>query len=568
MSVDIFAPHGANPLANLKIANPRCARVDFDRSVRSNVLVMDGDIMQSKIQVPKEDRPLASLQLPQPLFIFQLMCPSSGQLAIEFTASHSNSSRVKITAGTFISRADVHDAKGTPHVKLPFAIPRNVWTQAVIHVPGVVCHLFKLPAIKWIDTISISGCARIRRIAACSDEVSALDKPSGMLLFTVPAYGPPVWRGIASTPQSAPAQQQQQAEDGSPRTTPFTMKFSRQPNGEIVYTAASERDRQQLLSGARSGNEMQLLPDEAGDSGNMTPTSDGELQMRRGQNDDDTEDDEGAALASRPAPRSPRTEAIIAALQGRTLAPNMMGRPSQPDGRVGSAPAGTINPHLAVSYRRIGRDAGAKESSAAAPKANAAPSTDRLLAAAWGSVIVDGWGDDDDNGNLQAALAVARALGVPVEEDGEAAAAPALRPSASSTVSPPPPGAAGGGKPIFGARPVAKPPASTSNAKGAGQPAVPSTRGIPPRRATGASSQPATGVSSPASATERLLAMSEEDILANCAKAPFRDDAVAFSFKPKQDRMVGYGVGDLEVERTKDSDEDDESSDSGSDSAV
>lgn len=207
MTLEIFCPHGSNPLQNLRIANPRCAKVEFDRTVRNNILIMDGDVSQSKISLPKDgDRPLSSLQLPYPLICFQVFCPSSGQCSFELNVSHNAMTRMKLTSATFTSRADVVDAKGIPHIKLPLAVPRNMWTQIVFHVPGVVSHLFNLPAVKSIDSIAVSGSVRIRRIFACQDEATALDKPQGMLLFTVPAFGPPVWRGANHVNQQSSAQ--------------------------------------------------------------------------------------------------------------------------------------------------------------------------------------------------------------------------------------------------------------------------------------------------------------------------------------------------------------------------
>lgn len=191
---ELFVPHGSNPLQNVKVGNARCCRIEFDRTVRGNILVLDGDLTQSRIQIPKEDRPVSSLQLSHPLLVLQLFVPSSGQFLVEVTTSSSPMTRMKLSAGTFISKADVGDVKGMAHCKVPLAIPRNTWVQVVFHISGIFSQLFNLPSVRWIDTIVVAGSCKLRKLACCSDEELAISsRPSGMLLFAVPAYGPPVW---------------------------------------------------------------------------------------------------------------------------------------------------------------------------------------------------------------------------------------------------------------------------------------------------------------------------------------------------------------------------------------
>ena len=133
---ELFVPQGANPLSNVKMGNPRCTKVEFDRTVRSNVLVIEGDLTQSRVQIPREDRPMSTLQLNHTLLVVQLMIPSSGQFMLELNVSSSPALRMRLSAATFINRADVVDAKGMAHAKIPLVIPRNCWVQIVFHVGG------------------------------------------------------------------------------------------------------------------------------------------------------------------------------------------------------------------------------------------------------------------------------------------------------------------------------------------------------------------------------------------------------------------------------------------------
>ena len=203
---ELFAPQGSNPLTTVKVGNPRCTKVEFDRTVRSNVLVIEGDLTQSRVQIPKEDRASPSLQLNHSLLIVQILIPSSGQFLLELNVSHSQQTKMRLSAATFVSRADVVDAKGMAHAKIPLVIPRNCWVQIVFHVGGIFSHLFHLPHVKWIDSVLLAGSCRIRKILTCAEEATAIEtKPPGMLLFAVPAYGPPVWQTAVEQKQEATA---------------------------------------------------------------------------------------------------------------------------------------------------------------------------------------------------------------------------------------------------------------------------------------------------------------------------------------------------------------------------
>lgn len=214
---ELFSPQGSNPLANIKISNPRCGKVEFDRTVRSNVMVIEGDLTQSRVQIPKEDRPMSSLQLNHSLVVLQIMIPSSGQFLLELNVSNSPMTRMRLSAATFISRADVVDAKGMAHAKIPLVIPRNCWVQIVFHVGGIFTHLFRLPSVKWIDSVVLAGSCKVRKVMTCADEASAIEsKPGGMLLFAVPAYGPPVWQTAGGVPAVPPPQIHRSVEEAQP----------------------------------------------------------------------------------------------------------------------------------------------------------------------------------------------------------------------------------------------------------------------------------------------------------------------------------------------------------------
>lgn len=251
---ELFAPQGSNPLANLKVGNPRCSKVEFDRTVRSNVLVIEGDLTQSRVQIPKEDRPMTSLQLNHSLLVLQILIPSSGQFLLELNVSNSPTTRMRLSAATFISRADVVDAKGMAHAKIPLVIPRNCWVQIVFHVGGIFTHLFRLPAVKWIDSVVLAGSCKVRKILTCADESTAIEtKPGGMLLFAVPAYGPPVWQ-TANQASKPPENSSDAAAPDTPQDAGLPADSSQQGGGRNAAVTSRAEISSRTVGAATQGS--------------------------------------------------------------------------------------------------------------------------------------------------------------------------------------------------------------------------------------------------------------------------------------------------------------------------
>ena len=262
------------------------------RAVRGNVLSLEGDISASRLYLPPDaDRSVApSLQLPAFILAIQLLSPSSGQCGIDAVVTHqAGGVRSRLTTATYVSKPELTDAKGMPHIKIPLSIPRNMWTQVALHLVGVLCHVFRLPPIKHVDSLILSGSFKLRRLCAVTDEAAALEKPGGMLLFTLPAYGPPTWKtgGAAggeppldgkenaavtppparatvggpaagqpqpqrssvaqgdASPAAANGSQPSKAPNGVPPGAPPTgpvaiMRFSRDANGNVTFSASNE----------------------------------------------------------------------------------------------------------------------------------------------------------------------------------------------------------------------------------------------------------------------------------------------------------------------------------------
>eukprot|EP00796_Vickermania_ingenoplastis_P001007 gene1007-599_t len=191
-----------------KVLNPKGCSIEQDKALREYILVMKGDPTQTRVQLPREDRPASSLQLRHSLVTLQVNLNAVDHFGIELILSQSTVVRMKLVIGTYIREAR-HDQtmNGICTAHLPLIIPRNRWVQVVFHISGIVDYLFGMPPIISIDSIALTGTARVSRLMTSSDEQTCIDAtPEGMALFAVPAYAPPIWvtaAKIASTTSSS-----------------------------------------------------------------------------------------------------------------------------------------------------------------------------------------------------------------------------------------------------------------------------------------------------------------------------------------------------------------------------
>lgn len=189
-------------LTSAKVANPRGCSIDIDKLIHKPVLIMKGSTSQTRVRIPREDRPLSSLRLHDSLLVAQISLNSMEHFALEVVVSQYTVSRTKLVIGTHIRAARFdQNAEDLTTAYLPLIIPRNKWVQVVFHIAGIAHSVFNLPSITCIDTITLTGTARMCCVFTSSDEQSCIDAtPDGMALFAVPAYAPPIWKTAISTP--------------------------------------------------------------------------------------------------------------------------------------------------------------------------------------------------------------------------------------------------------------------------------------------------------------------------------------------------------------------------------
>lgn len=182
-----------------KVCNPKGCYIELDKGLKENILVMKGDPSETKVQLPRENRASSSLQLRHSLAALQVNLNNVDHFGIELTLRQSPGTRMRLVIGTFIREAKQEQSlNGMCTAYLPLIIPRNRWVQVVFHISGIVAYLFCMPPIKSIDTIALTGTARVSRLMTSTDEQTCIDAtPDGMALFAVPAYAPPIWKTAA-----------------------------------------------------------------------------------------------------------------------------------------------------------------------------------------------------------------------------------------------------------------------------------------------------------------------------------------------------------------------------------
>ncbi|KAG5482648.1 hypothetical protein CUR178_06685 [Leishmania enriettii] len=188
-------------LMHAKVMNPRGCSIDIDKHIRKPVLIMKGTPSQTRVQIPREDRPISSLRLHNSLLAAQICLDSTDHFALEIVVSQHAVNRTKLVIGTYVKTARYDEtADELTTAYLPLIIPRNKWVQVVFHVAGIAHSVFHLPSITCIDTITLTGTGKMSCVFTSSDEQSCIDAvPVGMALFAVPAYVPPIWK-TASVP--------------------------------------------------------------------------------------------------------------------------------------------------------------------------------------------------------------------------------------------------------------------------------------------------------------------------------------------------------------------------------
>lgn len=297
----LFAAHGSTPLSQLHITNPQRVQTDYDSQCRSNVVVMSGDVTQSRIQIPKVDA--KSRTAPPPLsthsFLLLQVCLTNQDFAcdVDMTTSFSSSlsngpAQVKkvglrISLGTYhggpesdakgggkgvgyrsvaVGSRSETQLKGAP-CRLPLLMHRGVWHTLAVDLEAVVCahvetsdafrdlisppdvakkstgrprHLNIVLTSLLLDTITISGNCRLKEICTASDEAATLTliKESRLPRHIIPEHALRSFEAqLPSSPSRAVAPTTTQQPDTPSKTNAINVRFSKNAEGKVEFVA-------------------------------------------------------------------------------------------------------------------------------------------------------------------------------------------------------------------------------------------------------------------------------------------------------------------------------------------
>ncbi|KPA73292.1 hypothetical protein ABB37_09996 [Leptomonas pyrrhocoris] len=244
-SLQLVMEASSKLLTTAKVSNPRGCSFNVDRHLQKPVLILKGAITETSVRLPREDRPLSSLQLHDSLLVAQICLDVLSHFALEIVVSHSSPRRTKLVIGTHLKTAkcdDIADEFTTAY--LPLIIPRSKWVQVVFHVAGIVHSVFSLPSCKCIDAITVAGTGKVCCMYTSSDEQVCIDvTPENMALFAVPAYAPPIWKSagpLAESPTSLPALE---AANSAPAADSFVIAQSSTRSAPLSPSPSPARGR-------------------------------------------------------------------------------------------------------------------------------------------------------------------------------------------------------------------------------------------------------------------------------------------------------------------------------------
>eukprot|EP00667_Euglena_gracilis_P008391 EG_transcript_8496 len=159
-SFEVFSAQGSRPLPSLaKLTNAKCIRREFDRSVRGNVVVVEGDTTQTKLQLLRDGKP--TLGLTQPWLVLQLFAREGQPLYFEFLLADAAATKRRM-----IFSASVKEVVRDPlHVKFPLCgVEREVWLNYCFDLPGLFAASFGPAMYKCVDGILIGPSCRLRKV--------------------------------------------------------------------------------------------------------------------------------------------------------------------------------------------------------------------------------------------------------------------------------------------------------------------------------------------------------------------------------------------------------------------
>eukprot|EP00794_Sanderia_malayensis_P018285 gene18284-20108_t len=132
---------------------------EFDKSIRSNVLLLEGESTRSKIVIPKDEK--SSLYISQPFLLFQINIPPGASFSLETVVADSSNQKRRILMSTSYKEISVTAF----HVKVPLTVlKRGVWLNLCLDLSSFVSNSFNGQRYKALESIVVCANCKLRRI--------------------------------------------------------------------------------------------------------------------------------------------------------------------------------------------------------------------------------------------------------------------------------------------------------------------------------------------------------------------------------------------------------------------
>ena len=132
---------------------------EFDKSVKSYVLILEGESTRTRIVIPKDAK--QSLCILQSFLVLQLWVAAGLSFSIEVTIIDLSNQKRRVLLSTSYKDISVTSF----HVKIPLTtMRRGLWLNFCLDLKSIVEDCFKGQSFKTIDGITICANCRLRRV--------------------------------------------------------------------------------------------------------------------------------------------------------------------------------------------------------------------------------------------------------------------------------------------------------------------------------------------------------------------------------------------------------------------
>ena len=138
---------------------------EYDKSIKSNVLVLEGESTRSKVIIPRDEK--LSLYILQPFLVIQLFVLPGVSFSLEVVVLDAANQKRRILMSTSYREISVTAF----HVKIPLSIlKRGTWLNLCLDLLSFVADSFKGQTYRALESIVVCANCRLRRVFSMKNQ--------------------------------------------------------------------------------------------------------------------------------------------------------------------------------------------------------------------------------------------------------------------------------------------------------------------------------------------------------------------------------------------------------------